>query len=69
MNTRLEKIFRDYLNADFADRICLYLQFPELRNDFFEIERKAGEGEVWFTPDEAVSDSGAILPGKNGKRA
>lgn len=69
MNTRLEKIFMDYLSADFADRICLYLQYPELRNDFFEIERKAAEGEVWFTPDGAVSNSGSIAPGENRKRA
>lgn len=51
MNTRLEKIFSDYLKSDFADRLYLYLQFPELRNDFFEIERKAREGEVWYTPE------------------
>jgi hypothetical protein len=40
MTTTIEKIYDDYRRADFADRLYIYLQYPELRNDFLEIDRK-----------------------------
>ena len=40
MTTNLEEIFGDYRKADFTDRLHIYLQFPELRDDFLEIEQK-----------------------------
>jgi hypothetical protein len=50
MRTHLEKIYSDYISADFADRLYLYLQYPELRNDFFEIEREATKQEMGGVP-------------------
>lgn len=40
MTINLEEIYDQYRKADFTDRLNIYLQFPELRNDFFEIEQK-----------------------------
>jgi len=40
MTRNIEEIYGDYRKADFTDRLHIYLQFPELRNDFLEIEQK-----------------------------
>ena len=40
MTINLEEIYDQYRKADFTDRLNIYLQFPELRNDFLEIEQK-----------------------------
>lgn len=40
MTINLEEIYDQYRKADFTDRLNIYLQFPELRDDFFEIEQK-----------------------------
>ncbi len=40
MITRYEKIYEDYRQADFNDRLSIYLQYPELRNDFLEIDQQ-----------------------------
>jgi hypothetical protein len=40
MTSNLEEIYGRYRKADFADRLNIYLQFPDLRNDFLEIEEK-----------------------------
>ena len=39
MTINLEEIYNQYRKGDFTDRLNIYLQFPELRNDFFEIEQ------------------------------
>lgn len=40
MTRNIEEIYGDYRKADFTDRLNIYLQFPELRDDFLEIEQK-----------------------------
>ena len=40
MTRNIEEIYGDYRKADFTDRLHIYLQFPELRDDFLEIEQK-----------------------------
>ena len=40
MTINLEEIYSRYRKADFTDRLNIYLQFPDLRNDFLEIEQK-----------------------------
>ena len=40
MTNNLEEIYSRYRKADFTDRLNIYLQFPELRDEFFEIEQK-----------------------------
>lgn len=39
MTTHQETIYSQYRKADFTDRLHIYLQFPELRNDFLAIEQ------------------------------
>lgn len=39
MTINTETIYEDYRNADFMNRLHIYLQFPELRNDFLEIDQ------------------------------
>ena len=39
MTTHHEAIYSRYRKADFTDRLNIYLQFPELRNDFLAIEQ------------------------------
>ena len=39
MAINLEEIYDQYKKADFTDRLNIYLQFPELRDDFLEIEQ------------------------------
>ena len=40
MTSPLEDIYNRYRNAEFTRRLDIYLQFPELRNDFLEIDQK-----------------------------
>ena len=40
MTSHLEDIYNRYRNAEFTQRLDIYLQFPELRNDFLEIDQK-----------------------------
>lgn len=40
MTTNLEKLYDDYRQADLAVRLHMYLQFPELRSDFIEIDQE-----------------------------
>jgi len=40
MTNHLEQIYDRYREADFMGRLHIYLQFPELRGDFLEIDRK-----------------------------
>ncbi|MGD9211429.1 MAG: hypothetical protein PVI90_11660 [Desulfobacteraceae bacterium] len=39
MIANCEEIYEKYRTADFEDRLYIYLQFPELRNDFFKIDQ------------------------------
>jgi len=39
MTINLEEVYDQYRKADFNDRLNIYLQFPELRDDFLEIEQ------------------------------
>jgi hypothetical protein len=54
MTINLEEIYDQYRKADFTDRLNIYLQFPELRNEFFEIEQK---GKQPFFFETAKSQS------------
>lgn len=40
MTNHLEEIYGQYRQADVTDRLYIYLQYPELRNDFLDIEQK-----------------------------
>lgn len=40
MSISHEKIYDRYRNADFTDRLYIFLQFPELRQGFLEIDQK-----------------------------
>jgi len=57
MTSHLEDIYNRYRNAEFTQRLDIYLQFPELRNDFLEIDQKErkkinignGDASVFFS--------------------
>ncbi len=36
------EIYDDYRKADFSDRLSIYLQYPELRNEFLDIDLQEG---------------------------
>lgn len=38
MSTSYEEILKQYSNSDCNRRLDIFLQYPDLRNDFFEIE-------------------------------
>ena len=40
MTTNLEQIYGRYSQADFTVRLNMFLQFPELRREFLEIDQK-----------------------------
>lgn len=46
MTSNLEEIYGRYREADFMGRLHIYLQFPELRDDFLEIDRKGDNDHV-----------------------
>jgi hypothetical protein len=46
MTNHLEEIYDRYRKADFMGRLHIYLQFPELRDDFLEIDRKGDSDHV-----------------------
>ena len=54
MTINLEEIYDHYRKADFTDRLNIYLQFPELRDDFFEIEQKEKQ-QFFFETAETQS--------------
>jgi len=46
MTNHLEEIYDRYREANFMGRLHIYLQFPELRSDFLEIDRKGDNDHV-----------------------
>jgi hypothetical protein len=46
MTSNLEEIYGRYREADFMGRLHIYLQFPELRDDFLEIDQKGDSDHV-----------------------
>ena len=40
MIINLEEIYDQYRKANFTDRLNIYLQFPDLRREFLEIDRR-----------------------------
>ena len=50
MTTNLEKIYGKYRMADVSDRLNIYLQFPELRESFIEIEQNEGQSDISKPP-------------------
>lgn len=50
MTPRIEKIFDDYRRSDFMARLHIYLQYPELRNDFLEIDQKESTTDDLWSP-------------------
>lgn len=40
MTINLEDIYNQYRKADSTERLYIYLQFRELRDEFFEIEQQ-----------------------------
>ena len=49
MAINLEEIYDQYRKADFTGRLSIYLQFPELRDDFLEIEQTEGPLDFFET--------------------
>lgn len=49
MRTNLNAICGQYRKADFNDRLNIYLQFPELRHEFLEIEQKDEQPDFFET--------------------
>ena len=49
MTTNLDAIFSQYRKADFYDRLNIFLQFPELRREFLEIEQKEDQPNFFGT--------------------
>jgi hypothetical protein len=45
-----EKICADYRISDVTRRLHIFLQYPELRNDFIEIELGEPPAEYWTQP-------------------
>ena len=58
MTINLEEIYDRYRKADFTDRLNIYLQFPELRNEFFEIEQN--EKQLFFLKPPKLNQSVSI---------
>ena len=44
-----EEIFGHYRKADFTSRLNMFLQFPELRNDFLEIDQNEVQPDFFAT--------------------
>lgn len=40
MTINFKDTYGQYRKADFSERLNIYLQFPELRNEFYEIEKQ-----------------------------
>ena len=51
MAVSCEEIHEEYRTAGFSKRLDIYLQFPELRNAFHEIEQKDGKTDFLKTAD------------------
>lgn len=49
MATNCEKIYEKYRNSDFVSRLHIYLQFPELRNDFLKIDQSEPNSDFFNT--------------------
>ena len=62
MRTNLEEIISIYRKADFTDRLSIYLQFRELRNDFMEIEQKDEKTDLMATTDAHYSPRRLQIP-------
>ena len=56
MTTYLEEIYSRYKKADFTDRLNIYLQYPDLRNEFLEIEQK--EKQPFFFENTKLPSKG-----------
>ena len=70
MNSKTGSLLEDYRQADFTRRLHLFLEYPDLRADFNEIERQAsalGQSAVEQTePPKASRDCAwprFLLPG------
>lgn len=64
MKTQIEKIFDAYKEADLTDRLNLFLQFPELRSDFIQIDAGEINADVFEGnehPRKAFKPAGGIL--------
>lgn len=64
MTTSCEKIYEEYRSADFTNRLHIYLQFPELRNAFTEIDQKETKTAFFKTanhPDKGRKRLGRII--------
>jgi len=49
-----EDIYEQYRRADCTHRLNIYLQFPELRDDFFIIEQQEARSTVLKTAESHV---------------
>ena len=49
MTSHREDVYDRYRQADFNDRLHIYLQFPELRDDFLDIDQNEGGTDFFKT--------------------
>ena len=49
MTSHRENVYDRYRQADFTDRLFIYLQFPELRDDFLDIDQNEGKTDFFKT--------------------
>ena len=57
MSKKNEKIFENYKSNDFNGRLHMYLQYPELRNDFIEIDRSEMKPNICTTKKASAKKS------------
>ena len=62
MTSHLEDIYNRYRNAEFTQRLDIYLQFPELRKDFLEIDQKEKKTISIENPDAPARFSRLRMP-------
>ncbi len=68
MISNRERIYEDYRQADFSDRLNIYLQFPELRNDFLEIDLQEEVVRSEKGRDKACRDQASSIRTKRFQR-
>ncbi|MDJ0722142.1 MAG: hypothetical protein QNJ04_10945 [Desulfobacterales bacterium] len=62
------EIYEDYRQADFSDRLSIYLQYPELRNDFLEIDLHEGSARASRARDSIGGKHQSLKPNERFRR-
>lgn len=64
----LKDIYDQYRKADFTERLNIYLQFPELRDEFCEIEQQQEKQPIPFETVRSQSKDTNRIYGWIGRR-